>query len=106
MDRYPATLVAVIIAVIIASLGLVLLTPFFHADAAQAAILLGVLVLVLQQLIGLRTQEANGHRLTAVEKVAATGTIQGDSNTARLDVADKLDPDPLTVVPDVAPPPG
>ncbi len=81
IEKYPNTLAALIV-LILGAIVLVLLAPQLHADLAQVTILLGVLVLGIQQVLALRTAEANGHRLTQVEKVA-------ERSTTRLDESEK-----------------
>jgi hypothetical protein len=88
VSKYPNTTLAVILLLIAGIVALVLLGPQFKADPAQIAIVVGVLVVALQQVLALRTAEANGHRLTHVEDVAAAGTLKGQDNAERLDVKD------------------
>lgn len=87
MDKYVNTYVTLAL-LLIFGVGLVLLAPTLHADPAQVAILLGVLVVGIQQLLAIRTAEGNGHRLAQVEKIADVVAIQGQSNADRLDVKD------------------
>jgi len=70
ISKYPATTVAILGLLIFGAAFVILAAPGLHADPAQAAILVGVLVVAIQQVISQRTNEANGHRLTAVENVA------------------------------------
>lgn len=71
MTRFPNTIVALLGLLIFGTVILVLLAPGLHADPAQVAIIIGVFLVILQQLLTARATEANGHRLTNVENVAA-----------------------------------
>ncbi len=78
IGRYPATSVAIIGMLVFGAVILVLLAPGLNADPAQVAILIGVLIVGIQQVVSQRTSEANGHRLAAVEKVADAVTLRVD----------------------------
>lgn len=84
--KYSVTLVALVISLITGAIILVLLGPSLHADTSLVTQLVGILGVGLLVILGVRQNEANGHRLTNVEN-------QASSNTNKLDAAD-VPPDP------------
>ncbi len=70
MSKYPATIGALVVALLATAVVLILFSSKFHADNGQVALIIGVIVLAVQQLLGMQVAESTAARVSAVEKVA------------------------------------
>lgn len=86
-QRYSNTIVGAIVAVI----GLAIVGLFVLPDTPTAKGLFGgLIVVVINTLLSVRQQEANGHRLTTVETTTAQTARAVTATNARQDATDEV----------------
>lgn len=84
MARYPNTIGGLLGLLVFAVVAVVLLAPTLNADPAQVVIIVGVLVLGIQQLLAAKLAEGNGHRLNQVERDATEAAKTSAVNAERV----------------------
>lgn len=90
-----------VLGAILSTLGLAIIGLYILPDTPTGKTVFGALVLlVLNQLLGLRQADANGHRLSAVEDTAKRNVTAIAEGSTRQDAIDQA-----TGIPTAEPPP-
>lgn len=89
-SKYSNTILATIITTL--GLGLAAVVFLTNSNSPNApinlTIFVGLVALVLNQLLGIRQVEANGYRLTSVEKQVDRNTVSLDTGVRRQEATD------------------